>query len=103
MFENRYPFRGSSSAGKYSSPPPPQTVNESQIATATQVHLNRHGINTTPFLCYFISLFFYRCSVGLLLFSERKVSFLLDAEDTIAEYENNAKAKRTEKLEKQEG
>ncbi|XP_056849836.1 uncharacterized protein LOC130507780 [Raphanus sativus] len=58
MFENRYPFRGSSSAGKYSSPPPPQTVNESdlitksitlfslsesQIATATQVHLNRHA------------------------------------------------------------
>lgn len=37
------------------------------------------------------------------IYSERKVSFLLDAEDTIAEYENNAKAKRTEKLEKQEG
>ncbi|CAH8360094.1 unnamed protein product [Eruca vesicaria subsp. sativa] len=44
-----------------------------------------------------------KCEKCLEMYSERKVSYLLDAEDTIAEYENKAKEKRTEKLEKQEG
>lgn len=44
-----------------------------------------------------------KCETCLEMYSERKVSYLLDAEDTIAEYENKAKEKRTEKLEKQEG
>ncbi|XP_010448649.1 PREDICTED: putative E3 ubiquitin-protein ligase UBR7 [Camelina sativa] len=44
-----------------------------------------------------------RCEKCVEMYNERKVSYLLDAEDTIVEYEKKAKEKRTEKLEKQEG
>lgn len=44
-----------------------------------------------------------RCEKCLEMYKQRKVSYLLDAEDTIVEYEKKAKEKRTEKLEKQEG
>ncbi|ESQ54959.1 hypothetical protein EUTSA_v10025382mg [Eutrema salsugineum] len=44
-----------------------------------------------------------KCEKCLEMYSKRKVSYLLDAEDTIVEYEKKAKEKRTEKLEKQEG
>ncbi|CAH2078131.1 unnamed protein product [Thlaspi arvense] len=44
-----------------------------------------------------------KCDKCVEMYSERKVSYLLDAEDTIGEYEKKAKEKRTEKLEKQEG
>lgn len=44
-----------------------------------------------------------KCKKCLEMYSKRKVSYLLDAEDTIVEYEKKAKEKRTEKLEKQEG
>ncbi|EOA16672.1 hypothetical protein CARUB_v10004861mg [Capsella rubella] len=44
-----------------------------------------------------------RCEKCLEMYKQRKVSYLLDAEDTIVEYEKKAKERRTEKLEKQEG
>ncbi|KAL0727170.1 hypothetical protein Bca4012_023263 [Brassica carinata] len=44
-----------------------------------------------------------KCEKCLEMYSESKVSYLLDAEDSIAEYENKAQERRTEKLEKQEG
>uniref|UniRef100_A0A1J3K467 Putative E3 ubiquitin-protein ligase UBR7 n=1 Tax=Noccaea caerulescens TaxID=107243 RepID=A0A1J3K467_NOCCA len=44
-----------------------------------------------------------KCEKCLEMYKQRKVSFLLDVEDTIVEYEKKAKEKRTEKLEKQEG
>uniref|UniRef100_A0A1J3E166 Putative E3 ubiquitin-protein ligase UBR7 n=1 Tax=Noccaea caerulescens TaxID=107243 RepID=A0A1J3E166_NOCCA len=44
-----------------------------------------------------------KCEKCIEMYKQRKVSFLLDVEDTIVEYEKKAKEKRTEKLEKQEG
>ncbi|KAL1222585.1 hypothetical protein V5N11_018953 [Cardamine amara subsp. amara] len=44
-----------------------------------------------------------KCEKCLEMYKQRKVSYLFDADDTIAEYEKKAKEKRTEKLEKQEG
>nr|ACC91253.1 PHD finger-related protein [Arabidopsis halleri] len=44
-----------------------------------------------------------KCEKCLEMYKQRGVSYLLDAEDTIVEYEKKAKEKRTEKLEKQEG
>lgn len=44
-----------------------------------------------------------RCEKCLEMYKHRKVSYFLDAEDTIVDYEKKAKEKRTEKLEKEEG
>ncbi|CAN8230804.1 unnamed protein product [Cochlearia groenlandica] len=44
-----------------------------------------------------------KCENCIEMYNQRKVSYLLDEEDTIVEYEKKAKEKRTEKLEKQEG
>ncbi|PIA49016.1 hypothetical protein AQUCO_01300101v1 [Aquilegia coerulea] len=44
-----------------------------------------------------------RCEMCLEVYTQRSVSFLLDKEDSIAEYENMAKQKRQEKMQQQEG
>ncbi|CAN1138673.1 Putative E3 ubiquitin-protein ligase UBR7 [Linum perenne] len=44
-----------------------------------------------------------RCEKCLELYKEKHVSYLIDKEDSIAEYEKMAKQKREEKLQKQEG
>ncbi|XP_010529637.1 PREDICTED: putative E3 ubiquitin-protein ligase UBR7 isoform X2 [Tarenaya hassleriana] len=44
-----------------------------------------------------------RCEKCLEMYSQRNIGYLLDVEDTIAEYEKRAKQKRSEKLERQEG
>ncbi|XP_018454606.2 protein DYAD isoform X2 [Raphanus sativus] len=40
MFVKRYPLRGSSSAGKYSSPPPPQTVNVGHLRVGSYYEID---------------------------------------------------------------
>ncbi|KAE8694641.1 hypothetical protein F3Y22_tig00110777pilonHSYRG00177 [Hibiscus syriacus] len=44
-----------------------------------------------------------RCDKCLDMYKEKHISYLLDKEDSIAEYEKNAKQKREEKLQRREG
>ncbi|XP_021890601.1 putative E3 ubiquitin-protein ligase UBR7 isoform X2 [Carica papaya] len=44
-----------------------------------------------------------RCEKCLNMYNQKHISYLLDKEDTIAEYEKRAKQKRVEKLQQQEG
>ncbi|XP_062146768.1 uncharacterized protein LOC133854548 [Alnus glutinosa] len=44
-----------------------------------------------------------RCEECLVLYSKKRIAFLLDKEDSIAEYEKMATQKRKEKLQQQEG
>ncbi|KAG6688351.1 hypothetical protein I3842_11G120500 [Carya illinoinensis] len=44
-----------------------------------------------------------RCEKCLVIYNEKRIAFLLDKEDSIAEYEKMATQKRTEKLQEREG
>lgn len=44
-----------------------------------------------------------RCEKCVVLYSQKRIAFLLDKEDSIAEYEQMATQKRKEKLQQQEG
>ncbi|KAK7308932.1 hypothetical protein RJT34_05278 [Clitoria ternatea] len=87
-------------------------LNQSTENTNSQINC-RLGVNllaTTPIL-HGKSMFLTktwrdaicRCKTCLDYFNQKQIAFLLDKEDSIAEYEKIAKLKREEKLQEQEG